>query len=165
MAHSLLLSRPYPLVSRSQAKVIGAAPLAAPVKVEGVLDLTGVTLADLIEAGISILNRRERLPDLRTVVAPPRVTIREKIGKGIGDTVAVVLERDTDERVVELPPELKAALRTSPEAARRYETLSHTRRKELAGCVAAAKQPETRLRRAEKAVREILDPPARAPKK
>jgi hypothetical protein len=90
-------------------------------------------------------------------------SIRATIGKSIGDTVTVVLERDAEERTVEVPPELKAALKAHPEAARRFATLSYTRRKELAVCVAEAKRPETRLRRAAKAVREILDRPARAP--
>ena len=92
-------------------------------------------------------------------------SIREKIGKGAGDSVAVVLERDTEERVVVVPPELKAALKAHPEAARRFETLSYSRRKELAVCVAAAKQPETRRRRAEKALREIQEAPAPRTKK
>jgi uncharacterized protein YdeI (YjbR/CyaY-like superfamily) len=83
-------------------------------------------------------------------------SIRGKLGKGIGDEVLVVLWRDDEERVVEVPPELKAALGADPEAARRYGAMSYTHRKEWARHVAEAKNPETRARRAEKAVRAIV---------
>jgi segregation and condensation protein A len=53
--------------------------LAAPKKVFGTLDLSGVTLADLVDSARSLYAREASMPDLRTVVGPPRVTIREKI--------------------------------------------------------------------------------------
>lgn len=53
--------------------------LAAPPRVEGTVDLSGLTLTDLLEAAAFVFQSKE-LPDLRTVVAPPKVTIREKIG-------------------------------------------------------------------------------------
>ena len=53
--------------------------MAAPPRVEGMIDLTGIGLPDLISAAESIFNKsRARLP-LSAIVAPPRVTIREKI--------------------------------------------------------------------------------------
>ncbi|MCC6147581.1 MAG: segregation/condensation protein A [Anaerolineaceae bacterium] len=49
------------------------------IKVEAKLDLSGVTLADLIEAAKTMLLRPNDLKDLSTVVTLPRITIREKI--------------------------------------------------------------------------------------
>lgn len=54
--------------------------VAAPnVKVEGKLDLSGITLSNLVEAANSIFLSQPELPALSQVVAAPRVTIREKI--------------------------------------------------------------------------------------
>ncbi len=53
--------------------------LAPPVKVEGALDLSGMTLADLTAAAAEIFNRNDSRKTLSTVVAPPKITIRQKI--------------------------------------------------------------------------------------
>ena len=53
--------------------------LASPPKVEGKLDLRGIDLADLAQAAQAVFAQADRRPPLSTVVAPPRVTIREKI--------------------------------------------------------------------------------------
>ena len=54
--------------------------LAPPPKLEGSLDLSGLGLADLVAAAQAILGKNDVRPPLRTVVARPKVTIREKIG-------------------------------------------------------------------------------------
>lgn len=43
------------------------------------LDLTGITLADLIQAAREVFANEHRLPELSQVVMLPRITIREKI--------------------------------------------------------------------------------------
>lgn len=53
--------------------------LAAPPKIEGTLDLSGVGLSELAASAQSLLYSGNRKAPLGTVVAPPRVTIREKI--------------------------------------------------------------------------------------
>lgn len=50
-----------------------------PVKVEAKLDLSGVTVQDLVQAAREIFFSKPDLPALSRVVAMPRVTIREKI--------------------------------------------------------------------------------------
>jgi segregation and condensation protein A len=50
-----------------------------PVKVEAKLDLSGVTLANLVQAARQVFSSQPDLPALSRVVASPRVTIREKI--------------------------------------------------------------------------------------
>ena len=54
--------------------------LAPPPKVEGTVDLTGLGLPDLVSAAQSVLALANSKPSLNSVVAPIRVTIREKIG-------------------------------------------------------------------------------------
>lgn len=54
--------------------------LAPPPKVEGVVDLTGIGLSDLVAAAQSALVMANGKPSLSSVVAPIRITIREKIG-------------------------------------------------------------------------------------
>jgi len=90
--------------------------------------------------------------------------IRQRLDKKAGDTVAVVLARDEEERTVAVPPELLSALEKNPEARKRFEALSYTHRKEWAHYVDEAKGADTRLRRAEKAVVIILEKSAASAK-
>jgi segregation and condensation protein A len=53
--------------------------LAPPPKIEGTVDLTGLGLSDLVEAAQVIFAQASLKLPLSTIVAPPRVTIREKI--------------------------------------------------------------------------------------
>jgi uncharacterized protein YdeI (YjbR/CyaY-like superfamily) len=83
-------------------------------------------------------------------------SIRTAAGLDVGDTVAVVVERDAGERVVDVPAELAAALAASPDAAARFEDLSFTHRREHARYVAEAKKAETRQQRAARTVERLL---------
>jgi segregation and condensation protein A len=53
--------------------------LAPPPKVEGTVDLTGIGLPDLVAAARSVFALVNGKPSLSSVVAPIRITIREKI--------------------------------------------------------------------------------------
>lgn len=53
--------------------------LAPPAKIEGTLDLAGIGLADLLSAALNVFQRVNPASSLSTLVAPPRITIREKI--------------------------------------------------------------------------------------
>jgi segregation and condensation protein A len=53
--------------------------IAPPVKIEGRLDLSDITLADLMAAAESIFAEEAEKQALGTVIAAPRITIREKI--------------------------------------------------------------------------------------
>jgi Domain of unknown function (DUF1905)/Bacteriocin-protection, YdeI or OmpD-Associated len=75
---------------------------------------------------------------------------------GPGDLVSVSMEADRSERVVVVPIELKRALGANKNAAAAYKTLSYSHRKEFADWVAGAKQEETRLTRARKAISLVL---------
>jgi hypothetical protein len=76
--------------------------------------------------------------------------IRDQIGKGAGDTIRVVMEADTEPRVVEVPKDLVAAMAKRKELAAFFRSLSFTHQKEYVQWVDSAKKPETRKRRIEK---------------
>jgi uncharacterized protein YdeI (YjbR/CyaY-like superfamily) len=82
--------------------------------------------------------------------------VQARAGASVGDTVAVVVERDSGERTVDVPPELAAALASHPEAAARFEAMAVTHRKEYATWIASAKKPETRQRRLDQAISRIV---------
>jgi hypothetical protein len=82
--------------------------------------------------------------------------IRDGLGKGPGDEIAVTVVSDLEERVVEIPPELEELLHESPEARKAFEALSYSHRREHATHVAEAKNPETRQRRAAKTIETLL---------
>ena len=86
-----------------------------------------------------------------------RKDVRAKVGKYHGDTVSVTIQKDTEERIVEIPPELNEAFAKNPEAKVFYDTLSYTNRKEYARWVASAKRQETKDRRLEKTISMLLE--------
>jgi uncharacterized protein YdeI (YjbR/CyaY-like superfamily) len=77
--------------------------------------------------------------------------IRERIGKGPGDTIEVVVWKDEEERTVEIPAEFKRLLKKEGLLAG-FEKLSYTHRKEYCRWITGAKKEETNLARRLKAV-------------
>jgi len=82
-------------------------------------------------------------------------TLREGAGVKAGDMATFVMQRDEEERVVEVPPALKKELAKNKNAQAKWETLSFTHKKEMARAITEAKQEETRFRRLAK-VMEVL---------
>jgi hypothetical protein len=80
---------------------------------------------------------------------------RADAGVEIGDVVTVELALDEEERLVEVPPDLAAALESERRLEAAFEALSYTRRKELAASVASAKGADTRARRLAAALEEL----------
>ncbi len=83
---------------------------------------------------------------------PVNKELREGASCKAGDTVDVVMERDEEERSVEPPPLLQAALAKSKAATANWEKMSFTNKKEIAKSILDAKQEETRQRRLAKAL-------------
>ena len=69
-----------------------------------------------------------------------------------GDMLEVSLELDTAPREVEVPKDFAAALRKEPKAARAFEALSYSHKRQHTLAIEAAKAPETRARRIAKSV-------------
>ena len=70
-----------------------------------------------------------------------------------GDVVVVTLERDTEERTIEAPPELKQELAKNKWAQANWDKLSFPHKKEMALSIREAKQEETQVRRLAKIMR------------
>ncbi len=62
---------------------------------------------------------------------------------------------DETPRVVDVPEELAAALKADPAADAAYSRMSFSHRREWAEYVAGGKKPETRVRRAAKALEDL----------
>ncbi len=84
------------------------------------------------------------------VVMPQAV--RKKVKKIHGDTVHVRIELDTEERIIEIPPELEELFKSRPELQAVYDKWSYTKRKELARSISEAKRPETKAKRLAKGI-------------
>jgi Domain of unknown function (DUF1905)/Bacteriocin-protection, YdeI or OmpD-Associated len=82
--------------------------------------------------------------------------IRKSIGKKVGDSIMVTIEKDLEERVVDVPAELQRLLSKNSKAKSIYEALSFTNRKEYALWISSAKKPETRKMRLSKIVKKLL---------
>ncbi|MFF0269256.1 YdeI/OmpD-associated family protein [Kribbella sp. NPDC004536] len=81
-------------------------------------------------------------------------SIRAELGKGDGEVVTVTVERDANERTIDVPDDLAAAL---AEAGLReaFDAMSYSHRREHVSAINDAKKPETRQRRIAKAVEMI----------
>jgi hypothetical protein len=82
-------------------------------------------------------------------------TMREGANVKAGDEVDVVLERDTEERTMEAPPELRKELAKNKKACEKWDGLAYTVKKEMALSITGAKQEETKKRRLAK-VMQVL---------
>lgn len=82
---------------------------------------------------------------------------RAATGLAGGDTVRVTLRCADGPRIVDMPADFSAALRADPAAHRFFEGLPNSLQRYHADNVNAAKTPETRQRRIDKAVSLFLE--------
>jgi citrate lyase gamma subunit len=78
--------------------------------------------------------------------------MRKALDKNTGDTIHVVMERDAEERTVEIPADLSTALDSHLGARDYFNNLPYSHRKEYFEHITDAKTPETRARRLEKTI-------------
>ena len=111
----------------------------------------GTTFRNLpVSAGtISIIRSIISAGSSRPSGVPRRLSkaARAELAVEIGDEVTATIELDAAERVVEVPPDLAAALDADPPLRSAFEALSFTHRKEHVRAITEAKRPETRARR------------------
>ena len=91
-------------------------------------------------------------------LVPVSAEVRTAAGVAAGDELDVGIELDDAPRTVEVPPDLAAALAASPRAARAWEALAYSHRKEWVRSVEEAKKPETRERRVRTAIAALEQP-------
>jgi hypothetical protein len=78
--------------------------------------------------------------------------IREKIGKGHGDSIEVEIELDDKPRDVEVPEDLNQALAKHLRANEIFKSLSYSHKREYIQFINEAKKAETRMRRISKTI-------------
>ena len=83
------------------------------------------------------------------ICIPLRRSNREAAGLEGTETLDVRLELDTDERIVEIPPDLAQALTET--GRKNWDALSYSHRREHAEAVTGARRADTRARRIAKA--------------
>jgi hypothetical protein len=88
---------------------------------------------------------------------PLRRSNREAAGLIGGENIAVTIELDAEPREVELPHDLARALRSNMKRMKKWQSLSFTRRREMAEALENAKRPETRARRLASAIQSLED--------
>jgi hypothetical protein len=82
--------------------------------------------------------------------------LREAANVKSGDMTTIEIARDAAPRIVEPTGDLAQALSENPSARLVWEKLSYTHRKEFVSAIEAAKKPETRVRRVQKTIDELL---------
>jgi Bacteriocin-protection, YdeI or OmpD-Associated/Domain of unknown function (DUF1905) len=83
---------------------------------------------------------------------------RTAAGVGIGDEVEVEVELDTEPVTVVEPEDFLRALDADPVARAGYDRLTVSQKRQHVRAIESAKQPETRVRRIEKALAALRDP-------
>ena len=82
---------------------------------------------------------------------------RAKTGVNGGEIHEIIIELDTEPRIVDLPADFEAALDKEPVAKAFYDKLPPSHKKRHVTVIEEAKTPETRLRRIEKAIEMLKD--------
>lgn len=80
---------------------------------------------------------------------------RAEIGVAPGEEIDVTIRVDAEERPIEVPAALAAALDADPAARAAFDALAPSARKEIARQIADAKAEDTRTRRLEKALASL----------
>jgi antitoxin component of MazEF toxin-antitoxin module len=88
------------------------------------------------------------------VVGVPKV-FREAANVKAGELITVTLVKDSEKRTVEVPKDLAEALKKS-DLTDVFAKMSYTHQKEYANAVNEAKREETRVRRIEKTIEQLI---------
>ncbi len=87
------------------------------------------------------------------------VSAEHRKGAGIagGDEIEVTLELDTAPRIAEVPEDFQEALNNQPAAGQAFDGLSYSKKQGLLIPIKDAKTAETRQRRIEKAMAQLME--------
>ena len=132
------------------------------VKLPGQAGSVGAALKPPIDV-VAVFQRKGRVPVKGTINGFPFRSSLMNMGEGhmmvvnaqlragakckAGDTVAVLMELDEDERTIDLPGYLKKIIHSDPKAREFWPKLSFTHQKEYVRAIEDAKKPETREKR------------------
>lgn len=83
--------------------------------------------------------------------------VRNAIQKQSGDRVHVILKKDDELRIVEIPADFQKGLEQKEQAKLFFDTLSYTNRKHYVQWITSAKRNETRNKRVERSISMLLN--------
>jgi len=143
----------------------GDGPFQFKVKLEGVEGMEAAAIRPPFEVPV-VFGTKGRVPVRGTVNGFPFRTSLCNMGDGhliglnkqmregakckVGDVVDVVLQRDREERVVDVPEYIKKAIASNKTAQGTWNSLSFTHKKEWVRAIEEAKKEETRQSRMKK---------------
>jgi bifunctional DNA-binding transcriptional regulator/antitoxin component of YhaV-PrlF toxin-antitoxin module len=81
-----------------------------------------------------------------------RKDVRQKLGKGAGESVEVIVTLDKSKREIAVPDDLGRALEANPRSEENFERLSYSHRREYVQWINDAKREVTRESRVAKAI-------------
>lgn len=83
--------------------------------------------------------------------------IRKEIRKIPGDIVTVEVEKDEEERVIEIPEDFAREMKENPSTLEYFEKLSFTNKKKYVQWILSSKKAKTRKERIQKAISMIIE--------
>ncbi len=81
--------------------------------------------------------------------------VRKQIGKDVGDTVFIELEKDEEIREVEIPEDFKSELDKNKEALNFYNSLSYSAKRKYYQWITGAKKETTRQKRITESISKL----------
>ncbi len=84
-------------------------------------------------------------------------TIREQLKLNLDNTIEVVMQHDTEPRIVEIPAELIIGFQKSPLAQQKFEKLAYSNRKSFVDWINSPIKEKTKTVRAEKTIQMLLE--------
>lgn len=81
--------------------------------------------------------------------------IRNKISKTYGDTIKVVIEKDVEDRNIEVPEKLNAMFNDNKDAHEFYESLSYSQKKKYVEWINSAKKKDTFEKRINEVIKKL----------
>lgn len=137
---------------RATIRLAGKSATGIPVPAEVVSGL-GSSKRPAVHVTINGFSYRSTVSPMRgEYMLPLSGERREAAGVAAGDEVEVELTLDTAPREVEVPPDLAAALDGDARARQAFEKLAYSHQLRHVLSVEGTKNPDTRLRRIEKAL-------------
>ena len=140
----------YKFKATIQAGDGGGAMIFFPFNVEKEFGTTGKVQVEVLLDGVASSESLFRYGYPQHMIGV-RKAIREQIGKKPGDTIEVVLWKDEEPRILEVPSEFLKMLQDENLLAF-FETLSYTQRRQYCRWISDAKRTETRVGRLNKAI-------------
>lgn len=83
--------------------------------------------------------------------------IRKKLGKDQGDIISVQVEKDEEERIVEIPEDFAKIMEENSGAKEFYESLSYSGKRKYVNWINSAKKVETRQKRIAEAILKLKE--------